>query len=208
MWRDEESFLTRTFAKMQNRKHYLICNEEPYENVYRLTFEPEIKKTYLSYPISAASEKELVEVSKFKDELNEKMVVFDPMSLKDIEWCNEAEISLREGKEYIESPPFDHPDHRKAKIETRKIVEVKAYLQDLTISRDYNLIDQSDYVIVNYYNPLIPSPGVQREIKYAKENGKDVYLFWPRERLSPFLIHDVSRHFQTQEDLFRYVVEL
>jgi hypothetical protein len=190
---------------MQNKKHYLICNEEPSETVYHLSFEPDIKKAYLSYPISAASEKELIEASKFKDALNKKMVVFDPMSLKDIEWCNEAETLWKEGIEYMESPLFDFPEARRVKIETKKIMEVKHYLQDQTISRDYNLIDQSEYVIANYYNPKLPSPGVQREIRYAKENGKDVYLFWPKERLSPFLVHDITKHFQTQEELLKFI---
>ena len=66
------------------------------------------------------------------------------------------------------------------------------------------LIDQSDFIVVNYCDPDIHSPGVNNEMQYARSNGKDVYIYWPESRMSPFLERNITKHFKTQEGLLDF----
>jgi len=67
------------------------------------------------------------------------------------------------------------------------------------------MISQSDFVTVYYYDPRINSPGVQREIRYAKENGKNVYVYYPKKEMSPFLEKDITKHFSDKKDFLRFL---
>jgi len=208
-WRDEEEHITKTFAMIQKKKHFTICYEEPPEAMYNIIFEPTVKKTYLSYPISSGDAKALKEVGKFRDRLRKNAVVFDPLAIKDIEGLTAALAEKKKGKTTIEIPfKDDHGRERKACFKIKELEGVKEYLQDQTIIRDYNMIEQSDFVTVYYYDPSINSPGVQREISYAKQNGKDVYIYYPRKEMSPFLKKDITKHFLHPDEFIKFLASL
>jgi len=206
-WRDEEEHITRTFAMIQKKKHFTICREEPPETMYNVIFEPNVKKTYLSYPVSAGNEEAINQVREFRDNLRKSIVVFDPLAIKDIEWLTVALAEKKQGKKTIEIPFVNNDGQdQKATFEIEDLERVEDYLKDQTIIRDYNMISQSDFVTVYYYDPKINSPGVQREIRYAKENGKDVYIYYPKKEMSPFLEKDISRHFLKSEELIEFLI--
>jgi hypothetical protein len=208
-WRDEEEHLTKTFAMIQKKKHFSICWEEPPETMYNVIFEPNVKKTYLSYPISAGGSKAMKEVRNFRDNLRKNLVVFDPLAVKDIEWFTAA-LALKKQRKTRIKIPFTYDDGQEGQVsfDIRELEKVGDYLKHQTISRDYNMISQSDFVTVCYYDPAINSPGVQREIRYAKENGKDVYIYYPKKEMSPFLEKDVSKHFLDKNELIGFLASI
>jgi adenylate kinase len=179
-WRDEETFLTETFAEFQRKSFYLLARSEPPETLGNLIGEPAMKKIYLSYPITAIEKQKpelLQEAEQFADELRSKFVVFNPLSIKDLVAHGSA-------------------DHK-----------VTTELRENTVWRDFKLIAQSDMVVV-YYPVEFNSPGVNQEIAYGFGHGKAVYLYYPHS-LSPFWGKDVSvtARFDTFEGLRNYLLK-
>ncbi len=62
----------------------------------------------------------------------------------------------------------------KVNLSVNEIHRIRDYLVDQTVIRDFTLIDQSDFVVVDYFEPEINSPGVNSAMQYAHDNGKDV----------------------------------
>lgn len=208
-WRDEEEHITKTFAMIQGKKHFTVCWEDPPETMYKIIFQPNVKKTYLSYPISAGTSEAMKEVGEFRDTLRKNLVVFDPLAIKDIEWLTAGLALKKQRKTEIEIPFIDDDGKKKeAVFRIEDLEKVAGYLRDQTISRDYSMISQSDFVTVYYYDPSMSSPGVQREIRYAKEIGKDVYIYYPKKEMSPFLEKDIAQHFMKKEELVKFLSSL
>jgi len=178
-WRDEETFITETFAQFQFKRFWLIARSEPIATLSNLIAEPQMKKIYLSYPITAIEEQlpELVtEAEQFADQLRAKYVVFNPLSIKDL---------------------VAHPDPAE---------ETTKDLRENTVWRDLKLIRQSDMVVV-YYPVNYNSPGANREIGFGFSNGKSVYLFYPHS-LSPFWDPNISitERFDTYQALHDFLL--
>jgi hypothetical protein len=207
IWRDEEEALTRTFAQIQNRDFYLIFFNDPPDLMYRIAFE-EKPKAYLSYPISFATEEQIEAVIKFRDELRKEIVVFDPLGIREMGWLSAAIAMKKQGKEEIKIPFKVNGKEENVKLSVNEIHDVRDYLVDQTVSRDFTLIDQSDFVVVDYFDPEINSPGVNNEMQYAHDNGKDVYIYWSDERMSPFLERNLTKSFRTQENLLHFVKKM
>jgi hypothetical protein len=208
IWRDEDMALTRTFAEVQNRSFYLLFYADPPESMYRIAFERDIKKAYLSYPISFATPEQVKEVEAFRDELRKEIVIYDPLSIRDISWQTAAQILEKQGKEEIAIPFNMDGREEQVQVSIQEIREARDFLLDQTVNTDFTLIDQSDFIIVDYYDPDIHSPGVNSEMQYAHDNGKDVYIYWPESKMSPFLERNITRHFTTQEDLIEFIKTL
>lgn len=204
IWRDEEEALTRTFAQIQNRDFYLICFNDPSDLMYRIAFEGK-PKAYLSYPISFAIEEQIEAVIEFRDELRKEIVVFDPLSIREMGWLTAAISMKKQGNEEIKIPFKVNGKEEKVNLSVNEIHRIRDYLVDQTVIRDFTLIDQSDFVVVDYFDPEINSPGVNNEMQYAHDNGKDVYIYWPDERMSPFLERNLTKSFRTQEKLLHFI---
>jgi len=208
-WRNEEEFVTKTFASIQRKPHFLLSRNEPPEILYNLIFEPGMKKAYLSYPISAAEKETLQKVQEVRDDIRKNLIVFDPMSIKDVDWLTLALARKKKGETSISIPFVDYDGStRETIIDIEELERVSVYLKDQTISRDYTLISQSDFVVVYYYNPDLPSPGVQREIRYAKDNGKSVYIYYPKDTMSPFQEMDITKHFQDEKEFIIFLTKM
>jgi adenylate kinase len=208
-WRDEEEFETKTFARIQKKPHFLVARSEPPETLYNLIFEPKMKKGYLSYPISGAEREAIQKVERIRDELRKNLIIFDPMAIKDVDWLSLALAQKKKGKTSISIPFLDYDGSKKEiTIPIEEFEKASIFLKDQTIARDYGLIDQSDFVAVNYYDPDLPSPGVQREIRYAKDSGKPVYLYYPRDVMSPFQELDITKHFQDLNEFVGFLKKM
>ena len=68
-----------------------------------------------------------------------------------------------------------------------------------TISRDFQFIHQSDFVVVLYPTDKL-SPGVLSEMNYASRYNKPVYAVYSHAR-SPFFENLCERIFDTVEEL-------
>ncbi len=180
VWRDEESFITKILAQQYRKPHYVIARQEPPETLISLMFRPECKKAYLSFPVTAIEKEQpekLEEAQSFLGELRKYLVVFNPLAMTELERARK----LSEAQDEAVSP------------------EIMRMLADQTVARDYQLIDQSDIVIV-YYPVKEPSPGVLSELIYGFTHDKEVYMVFPYE-ISPFLQFYCTRIFNTGEEL-------
>lgn len=95
IWREEEAVVTRLMADNWNRPHYLVAIQEPFDTLFNLVFTPQIRRIYLSYPISEIisdndADKFFAEVRGMRDLLrsqqrngNPLFVAYDPFDLKD-----------------------------------------------------------------------------------------------------------------------------
>jgi len=112
----------------------------------------------------------------------------------------------KQGKETIDIPfKDDNGNEAAVTFNIKNLEAVEDYLKDQTINRDYNMSSQSDFVTVFYHDPTINSPGGQREIRYSKENGKNVYFYYPKKEMSPFLEKDITEHFLGSKELIDFL---
>jgi adenylate kinase len=82
------------------------------------------------------------------------------------------------------------------------IAGMKKLGTDAIVKRDFQLIDQSDFVVA-YFPKVVPSSGMITEMNYANSNGKIVYLVWPNKKYSPWTIYPVRKVFFSPEDCLR-----
>ena len=147
-------------------------------------FKPERKKAYLSYPITAIEEEQpeqLDKVRSFLAELRKDLTVFNPLAMTELERARKLrENSCQE-----------------------MTAELMRLLEDQTVARDYQFIDQSDIVIV-YYPVREPSPGVLSELIHGFSHDKEVYMVFPYE-ISPFLQFYCTEIFKTDVELIDHL---
>lgn len=171
VWRDIETSITRMLAEYESKPFYLLARADPASGLGGLAAIPRAPSMYLSYPITAIKKdnpKLLDEASQLANRLrDEGFVVFDPLSIKDLQ-VGEA------GRQGI-SPEMDQA--------------ASPYLNSQTVARDLQLIDQADMVVVYYPTDKV-SPGVFTEMSHARDRRKPLYLCaFPGapENVSPFL---------------------
>jgi len=184
VWRDEEVIITQILAQNFRKPHYVIARQEPPEILFDLMFRPERKRAYLSYPITAIEKEQPEQLDKVMDflaELRKYLTVFNPLAMSELERARR----LLEGND------------------KGAALEIMSILDDQTVARDYQSIDQSDMVIV-YYPVKEPSPGVLSELIYGYSHDKEVYMVFPYE-ISPFLQYYCTEIFQTGEELIDYL---
>jgi adenylate kinase len=208
IWRDEDMAFTRTFAEIQNRAFYLLFYADPPESMYRIAFEGGVKKAYLSYPISFAAAEQIHDVQTFRDALRRSMVIFDPLGIQDMSWQAAIQALEDAGKTEVVIPFTTDGREERVTIPIQEVQDARDFLMNQTVNTDFTLIDQSDFIIVDYYDPAIHSPGVNNEMQYAHNNGKDVYIYWPESKMSPFLEKNITQHFRTHDDLIAFVEAL
>jgi adenylate kinase len=171
IWRDFETVLTQVLAGYESKPFYLLARAEPPETLYRLCQHPAPKRIYLSYPITAITQTNpelLDEAADLAARLRTAgFVVYNPMAV------NDTPVSL--GSLGVEIGV------------TAEAVEAAApYLDSQTISRDFQLIDQSDWMVVYYPTDKI-SPGVLSEMQHARDIRIPVFLCAFPGSISPFL---------------------
>lgn len=191
-WMIEEEFVTQVLSEVTQKPIYIVSRKHHIYNIYDLFFTDK-KKVYLSYPITAVQEDNPEMLEKIQTEYLEKLedmfVVFNPLSIKDMELIGDG-IEEEDIPKTLQELTLDAEE----KIKTR------------TIERDYNFIDQSDYVVVFYLTDKL-SPGVLGEIYYAHRTQKSVFIVY-KHKISPFL-EDATTHITDDiDDLFNYLEKI
>ena len=175
IWRDEELILTDLFSDACGQvKSYAIAAAEPPTLLEQLIWHPEIKKVYLSFPITKLITDKAAkrEIERFRDRIRKFLIVFDPYASKD----------------------YDETYKRKEMKSLRKKVG------EATEERDYRFIDQADAVVA-YFPKIVPSKGVDAEMNHARRTGKDIYLYSPTDPGGgPFAVP--STHFRSNQGAF------
>ncbi|OYT61851.1 MAG: hypothetical protein B6U69_02815 [Thermofilum sp. ex4484_15] len=204
IWQDEEVFITKMLASYQRRPHYIIALREPGETLYDIMYSDK-RKAYLSFPIThvKAIEDHLKGVRRFKEELRKYFVVFDPMTINDMERLYKVKEACEKGVDKVTL----EVDGGELKVDVKEVLEAEEDIKSQTVRRDYLLIDQSDVVVV-YYPVAVMSPGVLAEMIYGFSNNKDVYvIFTGSKGKSPFFEYYATKIFSSVDEFFNYIVE-
>ena len=176
-WQNVECLSTRIMAQAKKKEFYLIARRQPPSTLFNLIFRPEVRRVYLSYPMSFASEEMVKKIKSFRRKLEEKFIVFDPGTVEEIEMIG------------------------KLNYRARRIVV------NQTVSRDFQLIDQSDFVVA-YFPEIIFSSGVDSECIHASNTGKKVWIVFPNSTIPPFTSYHADRVFKSEEEFYEFLENL
>ncbi len=231
-WRSLEnlrSFALKTYLSSREEggkaTNYLVSVRHPVSTFQNLIFNEKPPRTYLSFPISNTRKnaEDISEINKFRKDFHEigaqtDSVVFDPVAIDELaletamndpEQSEKSIITLEKKHRWNLDLPnllVDEPNWP-INIPRHEIEEVSKDIRDQIRSRDFMLVDSSHFLAV--HRPifkLIPSKGVEAEIKHANEYGKKVIVYHPKidqkdgnptthpfgEQISPF---DVKEKF-------------
>ena len=194
VWLDEEEFLTRQLAQLIEKPYYAVAKQHDLENFYELLFSPRKPIFYLSYPITLLRDtpEEIEKIREVGEKLSRSFIVFDPLSIKDMALVTRSKV---DGADTLNLPSTmgEMDDDVIQQIKTR------------TISRDYQFIHQSDFVVVIYPTDKL-SPGVLSEMNYASRHNKPVYAVYNETR-SIFFENLCEKIFDTLAELEDFLCE-
>lgn len=186
VWREEELLATEMTRQAVNEKAPSYCmargqDGTTIETLYRLIFEQDRKRAYLSFPITHVMDMPdiLEEIGSFRDLMKQTFTCFDPGDLEEAYLPYYAKKSADAGKDFVELVSLG----RKVRFDLSEIQQAERDINAQIYTRDFALIDQAD-MIISYIPHLAGgkaaiSSGVERELQHAHEAGKDVYVIWP-----------------------------
>jgi adenylate kinase len=208
VWREEEIIGTEMLCKGIDDKVPFYClargvENETVETFYRLAFENQAKKAYLSFPMTAIVDMEDVikEIDGFRNQMKQLFICFDPADLEEAYLPQKAHKAKELGLDNVEvSMPG-----RKVHLNLQEVLQIERDINSQTYARDFMLIDQADMIIS--YIPAQPdgraaiSSGVERELQHAHEAAKDVYVIWQaKQRPSVFVTQTATKVFDSIEN--------
>ncbi len=212
VWREEELLATEILANIaRGYGHFYMISrgrETPTsQTIYRLMFEPQRKKVYLSFPMSHVMDlpKTLEQIELFKAAIHQHFTTFDPGDVDEFRLYAAAEKAQQEGRETIQIDAAEGP----IVLKTADVLQISGDIMGQIYARDFKMVDQSDMIVS--FIPELPngkpglSSGVERELHHAFEGGKEVYVVWAcRAMPSPFITETATRVFSTTEEAIEY----
>ncbi len=181
-WIDEEEFATKLLANLHKKPFYLVPKNMDLNQILEL-INTDKKKAYLSYPITLLEKtqpEKIEKIRKFGGQLKKELIIFDPLYISDL-------LDIENLKKKKGTLPIETVTEEAEKMTKERVV-----------ARDFQFIDQSDYVIV-YYPTKLLSAGVMSEIVHAYAHNKEVYAIYPFE-VSPFLEYYCTKIFKSIEE--------
>lgn len=216
VWREEEILATEVLANaVRGHGHCFVfargSQRSTIPSLYRLIFEPEVKKVYPSFPMTHVMEMPdtLRAIDAFRDEMARHFVTFDPAEVDEKRMLIDASAALRQGQEHVDFMV----NGRNMRYKVDEITHVAKDIDGQIYARDFKLIDQSD-MIVSFVPALSDgqpglSSGVERELQHAHEATKEVYVIWePEAEPSPFVTTTATRVFRTIPEILAHFREL
>ena len=212
VWREEELLATEILANiLQGYGHFFMLsrgrNISTIQTIYRLLFERDKKKVYLSFPMSHVMDlpDTLAEIGRFKTTINEHFICFDPGDVDEFVLHTTALKALEEGQTTIVVNASDGP----ITLKTADVAQISGDIMGQIYARDFKMVDQSDMIISLI--PQLPSgkpglsSGVERELHHAFEGGKEVYVIWACQGTpSPFISETATRVFKNTDEALAY----
>jgi adenylate kinase len=208
VWREEELLATEILANITRGygHFYMISRGRSISTahaIYRLMFEPQRKKAYLSFPMSHVLDlpDTLAEIDRFKSAMYERFTCFDPADVDEYVLHTSAIAAHQEGRTTIEAEAAEG----RITLKTADVVQISGDIMGQIYARDFKMIDQSDLIVSLV--PELPggkpaiSSGVERELQHAFEGGKEVYVIWTgRSTPSPFITETATKVFGNTDD--------
>ncbi len=215
VWREEETMATEMLSQIVSGhgRFYIMArgmDDSTAHALAKLIFRTELKKTYLSFPMSHVTDQPniLAEIEQFRAEMKKYFVCFDPGDLEEKILYQPALEALSEGRKTIEVGPEDLRVH----VDAAQVVSINADIDGQIYARDFKLIDQADMIVSLV--PELPggmpglSSGVERELQHAHEATKDVYVIWhPAKPPSPFITETATKVFRTTAEALNFFIE-
>jgi adenylate kinase len=208
VWREEEVMATELLGQIV-RGHgcfYIMprgVDEGAAQSLAALLLRPELRKAYLSFPITHVlrSPRLMAEIDQFRREMKRLFVCFDPGDVEEKYLAPMAIDAARAGHRAVRFGPAGE----KAVMDTQQLLAILPDIDGQIYARDFKLIDQADMII-----SLIPaldgggpalSSGVERELQHAHESAKDVFVIWhPEAEPSPFITETATRVFRSLDE--------
>lgn len=217
VWREEEIMATELLALGLGGRH--TCHILPRgretrttRTCYRLVCRPELKKVYLSFPMSHVYDMPdiLEEIDTFREVIADQFTTFNPADVDEKLLLEAAIEAAKSGTDFVEGRQVsDDGVSETFRVSVKQVLEVAGDIDGQIYARDFQLIDQSDMII-----SLVPelaggvpglSSGVERELQHAYEASKDVYVIWKPERNpSPFITETATAVFGSTEQLLEH----
>ncbi len=212
VWREEEILATEILATIaRGHGHFFMVSRGRHEpttdTMRRLMFEPQLKKMYLSFPMSHVADlpETLGQIDQFKRTMQKHFVTFDPADVDELLLHIASLAALQEGRTTIEVPACDDV----VTLKTAEVAHISGDILGQIYARDFKMVDQSDMIVSLV--PELPggkpavSSGVERELQHAFEGGKEVYVIWQcQSPPSPFITETATRVFTSTDDAIRY----
>ena len=185
VWREEEIIGTEMLWKGINEKIPFYClargaKELTAETFYGLVFKQQVKKAYLSFPMTAVVDMEEVqrEICEFRQLMKQSFICFDPADLEEAYLPDKARRAGEKGLDHVEATAMG----RIIRLDLNEVKQIERDINSQTYARDFMLIDQAD-MIVSFVPSLEDgraaiSSGVERELQHAHEAAKEVYVIW------------------------------
>ncbi len=187
----------------------------PVEALVRLMFSRQMKKAYLSFPMTNVSDPAaLAKIAGFRSEMKRHFICFDPGDLEEKHLAALALAAAEEGRKFVTVDV----DGRQVRIETAELVGILPDIDGQIYARDFKLIDQADMIVslipqvpggpAGQVRPAISS-GVERELQHAHEAAKDVFVIWAAQETvpSPFITETATRLFRSTGEAVRFFLE-
>jgi adenylate kinase len=215
VWREEEIIGTEMLCKGINEKIPFYClargaEQETTETFYRLVFEGQNKKAYISFPMTTVSDIEGIkkEIEEFRRSMRQLFICFDPGDLEESDLPQKAQQAKRQGLDFVEVTALG----RKIRLDLNEVLQIERDINSQIYARDFLLIEQSD-MIVSFIPTLANgraaiSSGVERELQHAHEAAKQVFVIWTaKQSPSIFVTQTATKVFNTLADAIDFFRE-
>ena len=212
VWREEEVLATQMMQQGTNEEAscYILARgieTNTAEMFYRLAFEPQRKKVYLSFPMThAAGMNQVLEaIAQFRKAMKTILTCFDPGDLEEAYLPYYAEQAQKEGRKMVDV----HVLGEKIQLDAEEVRQIEPDINSQIYARDFALIDQAD-MIISFIPELADgmpalSSGVERELQHAHEAAKQVYVIWmPKKEPSVFVTQTANKIFRCPEEAISY----
>jgi adenylate kinase len=203
VWREEEIIGTEMLCKGVDESVPFYClargaEEETIETFYRLVFESQGKKAYLSFPMTHVADMKNVQekINEFRQSMKKLFICFDPADLEESYLPHYAHKAAEQGAHSVEVSALG----RKVQLDLHEVQQIERDINSQIYARDFLLIDQSD-MIISFIPTLADgraaiSSGVERELQHAHEAAKEVYVIWTaKQRPSVFVTQTATKVF-------------
>lgn len=212
VWREEEIIGTEMLCKGidEGIPFYCLargCEAETIETFYNLVFGDQIRRAYLSFPMTAVGGMQGVrkEIDEFRRLMKQLFICFDPGDLEESFLPQYARQAAEQGLDYVEAPGLG----RKIRLDLGEVRQIERDINSQIYARDFMLIDQSDMIIS--FIPTLPdgraaiSSGVERELQHAHEAAKEVYVIWTAEQTpSVFVTQTATKVFPDAKNAIEF----
>lgn len=212
VWREEEVLGTQMIQQGTNDQAPFYClarglQKSTVETFYRLAFEPDRPKAYLSFPMThvAGMPGVIAEIDGFRDTMKQMFTCFDPGDLEEAYLPYYARKAEENGQTEIEVEALG----QKLRLDVNEVKQIERDINSQIYARDFALIDQADMIIS--FVPELPdgmpalSSGVERELQHAHEAAKQVYVIWiPKKAPSVFVTQTANQVFTAPQEAVAY----